>query len=153
MPNCALCGAFARMFARIAESGIASMSPAPNTGVGIRKMILGFPPCPVSGFPAGKKLGGLILQPGASLRPVITNIACTSPSAAPLEPRLKRASRMGPFAVMNHGTEFLAPLSVATAISGFRAGLDPPAAGWAWQDRHWFELNRGPSPLFWPPVT
>ena len=40
--------------------------------------------------------------------------------------RLKRASRMGPFAVMNHGTEFLAPSSVATGISGFRAGRSRP---------------------------
>ena len=36
MPNCVLYVALARMLARIAESGIASMSPAPNTGVGIR---------------------------------------------------------------------------------------------------------------------
>src|SRR5579863_6759834 len=54
---------------------------------------------------------------------------------------------------MNQGTTFFAPLRVATAIIGFRAGLDPPAAGCEWQDKHWFELKRGPSPLLAPPVT
>src|SRR5271155_2902883 len=54
---------------------------------------------------------------------------------------------------MNQGTRFFAPLRVAIAIMGFCAGLDPPAAGCAWQDRHWFELKRGPSPLLLPPVT
>src|SRR5579863_5669617 len=54
---------------------------------------------------------------------------------------------------MNQGTTFFAPLRVATAIIGFCGGLDPPAAGCAWQDKHWFELKRGPSPLLLPPVT
>jgi hypothetical protein len=45
------------IFARIAESGIASMSPAPKRGVGIRKMMFEFPPWPVRGFPAGRKSG------------------------------------------------------------------------------------------------
>ena len=66
---------------------------------------------------------------------------------------LNRASRTGPFCVMNHGTVFFAPFKVATAINGFCAGLDPPASGWEWQEKHWFELKRGPSPLFAPPVT
>ena len=54
---------------------------------------------------------------------------------------------------MNQGTAFFAPLSVATAIKGFCAGLDPPPAGCEWQDRHWLELKRGPSPLFVPLAT
>src|SRR5579864_3400925 len=54
---------------------------------------------------------------------------------------------------MNHGTTFFAPLREAIPIKGFRAGLDPPAAGCEWQDKHWFELKRGPSPLLLPPVT
>src|ERR1700726_3488355 len=54
---------------------------------------------------------------------------------------------------MNQGSTFCAPLRVAIAIMGFRAGLDPPGAGCAWQDKHWFELKRGPSPLLLPPVT
>jgi hypothetical protein len=34
---------------------------------------------------------------------------------------LNRASRTGPFCVMNHGTLFFAPFKVATAIKGFCA--------------------------------
>ena len=94
-----------------------------------------------------------MLQPGASVRPVMTNRSCTSPSLAPLALRLNRASRTGPFCVMNHGTVFFAPFKVATAIKGFCAGLDPPASGCEWQEKHWLELKRGPSPLFEPLVT
>jgi hypothetical protein len=67
--------------------------------------------------------------------------------------RLNRASRMGPFWVMNQGTVSFAPLSVAKAIEGFIRGLVPPGAGCEWQARHWLELKRGPSPLLAPPVT
>src|SRR5271163_2005410 len=52
------------IFARMTESGIASMSPAPKRGVGIRKMMFRFPPWPVMGFPAGRKSGWAMLQPG-----------------------------------------------------------------------------------------
>src|SRR5580704_18841389 len=138
MPNPAFRDALAVMFARIAESEIASMSPAPKTGVGMRKTMFGFPPCADRGFPAGRKLGWAMLQPAASLRPVMTKRSWTSPSLVPFGFRLKRASRTGPFCVMNHGTTFLAPLRAATPINGFRAGLDPPAAGCEWQDKHWF---------------
>src|ERR1035437_10341633 len=89
-----------------------------------------------------------MLQPGASFRPVITNRACTPPSLVPSGFGLKRASRIGPVCVMNHGMVFLAPLIVATAMRGFRNGLEPPPLGWEWQERHWFELKRGPRPLF-----
>src|SRR5579864_2845767 len=153
MPNPALRDASVFVFARIAESGIASMSPAPNAGVGMRKMMFGFPPWAESGFPAGRKLGWAMLQPAASLRPVITKRLCTPPLLVPFGFNLKRASRMGPFCAMNQGTVFLAPLRVAIPIKGFRAGLDPPAAGCAWQDKHWLELKRGPSPLLLPPPT
>src|SRR3984957_20050594 len=153
MPNPAFTDALAFMFARISESEIASMSPAPKTGVGMRKIMFGFPPWPVSGFPAGRKLGWAMLQPAASLRPVMTNRSCTAPSLVPFGVRLNRASRMGPACVMNQGTTFFAPLRVAIPISGFRVGLDPPAAGCEWQDKHWFELKRGPSPVLLPPVT
>jgi len=129
------------------------MSPAPKRGVGMRKIIFEFPPRPVRGFPAGRKSGWAMLQPGASVRPVTTKRLCTSPSLTPLALRLNRASRTGPFCVMNHGTVFFAPFKVATAIKGFCAGLDPPAAGCEWQERHWLELKRGPSPLFEPLVT
>src|SRR5579863_2889907 len=141
------------MLARIAASGIASISPAPNTGVGMRKMMFGLPPRPVSGLPAGRKSGCAILHAPASLRPVITNTSCTDPSAVPSGLSLNRASLIGPLAVMNHGTTFFAPWSVATAIKGFDGGLVPPTDGCAWQDWQLLELNRGPSPLFCPPVT
>src|SRR3977135_2904893 len=134
------------MFARIAESGIASISPAPKTGVGMRKMMFGFPPLPVRGFPAGRKLGWAMLQPAASLRPVMTNRLCTPPSLVPFGLRLKRASRIGPFCVMNQGTTFLAPSSVAIAIKGFVAGLVPPTLGCEWQDGHRREVEGGASP-------
>src|SRR5436189_279431 len=153
MPSGLFRCAWAFMFARIAESGIASMSPAPNTGVGMRKTMFGFPPLPVSGFPAGRNLGWAILHPAASLRPVMTNRLCTPPSLVPSGLRLKRASRMGPLCVMNHGTTFLAPSSVAILIKGLVAGLDPPTLGCEWQDRHWFEVKRGPSPTLSPPHT
>src|ERR1700722_520651 len=153
MPNPAFRDASTFMFARIAESEIASISPAPKTGVGMRKMMFGFPPCAERGFPAGRKLGWAMLQPAASLRPVMTKRSCTSPSLVPLGFRLKRASRTGPFCVMNQGTTFFAPWREAIAIKGFCAGLDPPAEGCEWQDRHWLELKRGPKPLFLPPVT
>src|SRR6202049_404197 len=147
MPNPAFRDAPAFMFARMAESEIASMSPAPKTGVGMRKMMFGFPPWAESGFPAGRKLGWAMSHPAASLRPVMTKRLCTPPSLVPFGLRLKRASRMGLFCVMNHGTTFFAPLRVAIPMRGFDAGLDPPAAGCEWQDKHWFELKRGPRPL------
>lgn len=153
IPMLAFRDALAFMFARIAESGIASISPAPKTGVGMRKTMFGFPPCPERVFPAGRKLGWAMLHPAASLRPVMTNRSWTSPSLVPFGLRLKRASRTGPFAAINHGTTFIAPLRTEMAIKGFPAGLDPPAAGCEWHDRHWFELKRGPSPLLLPPVT
>src|ERR1700723_891144 len=153
MPSGFLTFEFAFILARIAESGIASMSPAPNTGVGMRKMIFGLPFWPVNGFPAGRKFGWAMLQPAASPRPVMTNRSCTAPSLVPSGFCLKRASRMGPFGAMNHGTTFFAPFSVAIAIDGLAAGLDPPTLGCAWHDWQLLELKRDPSPLLLPPVT
>src|ERR1700687_1524554 len=93
-----------------------------------------------------------MLQPGASVRPVITKRSCTEPSLTPLL-FLNRASRTGPFCVIKHGTVFFAPFQVATQITGFCAGLDPPSSGCEWQEKHWLELKRGPRPLFEPLVT
>src|SRR5215475_14515984 len=125
IPNADFSDALDCMFARMAESGIASMSPAPKRGVGIRKIMFEFPPWPVRGFPAGRKSGWAMLQPGASVRPVMTNRLCTSPSLTPLVLRLNRASRTGPFCVMNHGTVFFAPFKVATAeYEAYRKGID-----------------------------
>jgi hypothetical protein len=44
MPIADFSDALAFIFARMTESGIASMSPAPNMGVGMRKTMFGFPP-------------------------------------------------------------------------------------------------------------
>src|SRR5260370_5560712 len=107
------------IFARMAESGIASISPAPKTGVGIRKMMLELPPRPVSGSPAGRKLGWVLLQPAASLRPVITKRSCTSPSLAPLGLRLNHVSRIGPLCVLYQATMFFGPFHCATSNQGF----------------------------------
>src|SRR5436305_11798408 len=90
------------------------------------------------------KSGCAILQPAASLRPVMTNRSWTPPSDT------KRASRIGPFGTMNHGTVLVAPPAPATAGSGLMAGLDPPTNGCRWQEEHRFELNRGPRPLLSP---
>ena len=109
----------------------------------MRKMMFGFPPWPVSGLPAGRKSNWAILQPGASVRPVMTKMACTSPLLVPSGLRLKRASRTGPFCVMNHGTTFFAPLRAAIAIKGFRGGLEPPGPGWEWQDRALVGIEAG----------
>src|SRR5580692_12078008 len=54
---------------------------------------------------------------------------------------------------MNQGTVFFAPFKAATSGRGFLAGLDPPASGCEWQEKHWLELKRGPRPLFAPLVT
>src|SRR5580692_9431038 len=94
-----------------------------------------------------------MLQPEASLRPVITKMSCTSPSFFPSEFRLKRASRTGPFGAMNHGTVFFAPFKLATAGRGLCGGLEPPPLGCEWQERHWLELKRAPRPLLVPLVT
>jgi len=117
-------------------------------------MMFGFPPWPVTGSPAGKK--ALLCDVAAdciAAAPVITNRSWTLPSELPSGCCLKRASRIGPAAVMNQGTVFFAPFRVATAISGLEAGLVPPGPGCKWQPRHWFELKRGPRPLWSAPVT
>src|SRR5207245_2742090 len=105
-----------------------SMSPAPKTGVGILKMMFRLRTW-VS------KSSCLMLQPGASLCPAITNRAWTPPSREPSGLNWKRASRIGPLAVMNDGKPLPTnPRSeVILATSGFTAGLVPPVAGWACQ--------------------
>src|SRR5215212_4198164 len=67
----------------------------------------------------------------------------------------KRASRTGPSAVMKGGTVFVAPSRVASATRGFGTGfcglatpgLDPPAAGCAWQRAQLLPLKLGPRPV------
>src|SRR5882762_7148573 len=122
-------------------SGIFSISPAPNVGVGMRKMMF---LCWI----AWAKFGCVILQPVASVRPVITKRSCTPPSAVPFGFLMKRASRMGPFAVMKDGTVLVAPALAAIAGSGLVAGLVPPIAGCEWHAVQLSALKRGPRP--WP---
>src|SRR5271166_101575 len=85
------------------ESSTFSIKPAPNVGVGIRKMML-LVCCAVL------KLGCGRLHVPASGRPLTVNRSSTPPLGAfvlgePLELKKNgnRASRVGPFAVMNDG--------------------------------------------------
>src|SRR3979409_2224800 len=93
-----------------------------------------------------------MLQPGASARPVMTKRSCTEPSLTPLL-FLKRASRTGPFGVMNHGTVFFAPSKVGTVIKCFCPGALPPGLGCEGQEKPCLELKRGPRPLVEPSAT
>src|SRR4029077_12217415 len=61
---------------------------------------------------------------------------------------MKRASRMGPFAVMKDGTVLVAPALAAIAGNGLVAGLVPPIAGCEWHAAQLSALKRGPRP--WP---
>jgi hypothetical protein len=88
-----------------------------------------------------------MLQPGASLRPVITKRSCTPPSGVPSGLLTKRASRTGPVAVTKGGNVFIAPCAVATWTCGLAAGLDPPTDGCAWQPAQLLRLNPGPNPV------
>src|SRR5262245_21041431 len=115
IPSEAFCEALAARFARMAESGIISINPAPKVGVGILKMTFRL-------AIAVAKSGCFRLQPG------IANSACTPPSGDPSGLRTNRASRAGPFNDRNGGT--LLPILAANAICGFSAGLVPPEAGW-----------------------
>src|SRR5882672_10295029 len=85
-------------------------------------------------------------SPPASTRPLMTNNECTPPSRCPLDKNLKRASRIGPLALMNVGRMFLAPSAVATVACGLTGGDDPPCVGKLWQPSQLSRLKRGPSP-------
>src|SRR2546425_8247817 len=91
-----------------------------------------------------------MLQPLASavpsFRPLMTNNAWTPPSRLPFGLYLKRASRTGPLRVMNEGTVLSAPKAVATATSGFTAGLVPPVGGWGGEPTQPSGVERGARP-------
>src|SRR5262245_44729336 len=118
MPRELLAAPLAAWLARIALSGICSTSPSPNVGVGVRKITL-----LLATWIA--KFSCEIEQPGASLRPAVTNSAWTPPSRVLSGLNLNRASRMGPSGLMKEGTTLLAPRNVATATWGFGAGVQP----------------------------
>src|SRR5208282_2939408 len=102
---------------------------------------------------AGKS-GCRRLQPGASVLPAMENRLCTPPSGLPSGCWMNLASLTGPFAVINDGIVFHAPISAAAAICGFGwgtwglagLGLDPRVAGWEWHEPQLVLLNPGPSP-------
>src|SRR6266511_3700928 len=82
----------------------------------------------------------------ASIRPVMVYRSETPPSGVPSGFSLNRPSRTGPFTVMNQGTVFVAPASVASATCGLTAGDVPPTVGCAWHEAQLFPLNLGPRP-------
>src|SRR6266516_2238140 len=132
-------GASLTWFARIALSGICSIKPAPNTGVGIRKITL-------RRASSRSKSGCASAHPGASARPAIVNRSWTPPSGVPSAFFTNLASRTGPFGVMNDGTVLLAPSALANATWGFTGGLDPPSAGCRWQPPQLPRFIVGPRP-------
>src|SRR5262245_52021451 len=123
IPSARFCWALAASEDCSALSGTFSTRPSPNNGVGIRNTTLLRAISPA-------KFGCWMLQPGASDLPVITNRACTLPSAEPSGLRTNLASRIGPLSVMKDGTTFLAPAAVATPTCGLLlGGLLPPIDG------------------------
>src|SRR5260221_477569 len=117
-----------------------AISPAPKTGVGMRKMRL------PAAF-AALKLGCVRLHTPASARPLTVNRSSTPPFGAltlavplALKKNGNRASRTGPLARTKNGIVLVLPLTTALAITwlcGFAptlgkiaaAGLLPPGAG------------------------
>src|SRR5882724_8968403 len=123
-----------------------SITPAPKTGVGMRKMML------LVAW-ACAKLGCGRLQAPASPRPVMVNKSSTPPLGAlvlglpfELKKKGKRASRTGPFAVTKDGMVFLAPSALASVTCGLVKGLVPPTAGWAWQKAQLLKWKPPPRP-------
>ena len=124
---------------RIVWSSIASIKPAPNTGLGIRKITL-----PRSS--SLSKFGWARLHPSAPSRPVIVNRLVTPPSGVPSGFLTNLASRTGPFSLMKEGTASVPPNLLAKSTWGFTAGLVPPIAGCAWQPPQPSRFILGPKP-------
>src|SRR6266436_696511 len=122
-----------------------AISPVPNVGVGMRKMML-------FAALAALKLGCCRVQAPASARPVTVNRSSTPPLGAlvlavplALKKNGNRASRTGPLASTKNGMVLALPLTTPLAITrlwGFGptlgkipvAGLVPPGAGCEWHD-------------------
>src|SRR5215472_13005592 len=118
-----------------------AISPVPNVGVGMRKMML-------LAALAALKLGCCKLQLPASERPLTVNRSSTPPLgllrfAFPnwSKKNGKRASRTGPLAATKNGMVLVLPFTTPLAITwlcGFgptlgkmlALGLVPPGAGW-----------------------
>src|ERR1700712_2935937 len=94
-----------------------STRPAPNTGVGILNIRL-LAACAVA------KLGWVTLHAPASARPATVYRSSTPPLGAAvfavpfaLKKNGKRASRVGPFAVMKGGMELVLPLTMPALLT------------------------------------
>ena len=133
--------------ARIALSVICSISPAPKTGVGIRKMMLLLRTCL-------SKSSCWILQPGASGCPVITKRAWTPPSRLPSGLNWNRASRIGPSRLMNEGmtlpVNLRPPASLDHAEQGVQRGARAPDGGLTVAARAAHEVEAGPDAVGHP---
>ena len=140
MPSIVFSEAAVALLARISASGMFSIRPSPNVGVGIRKMTLPRR-CSVS------KSGCLRAQPGASLRPAIVNSAWTLPSGLPSGLVTNLASRIGPVRERNDRMMFASPATIALSNCGLRSGLLPPLPGVAWQPPQFSRLKDGPRPV------
>src|SRR6516162_7022516 len=129
--------AMPKLFVRLAawflsklESSRFSIKPRPKVGVGMRKMTLFV-------ATACAKGGCATEQEPASERPVIVKRSSTPPLGAlvltlpfELKKKGKRASRVGPLAVMKLGMVLLGAVPSATNWNwGFAVGPDPPGAG------------------------
>ena len=130
-------GASAAWLARIALSGICSIRPAPNTGVGMRKITL-------RRASSAPKSGCASTHPGASDRPAMVNRSCTPPSGVPSAFFTNRASRTGPFRVMNDGTLLVAPFCGGERDLRIHRGTGSADRGCRWQPPQLSEVHRRP---------
>jgi len=116
------------MFARIAESGIASMSPAPNTGVGMRKNDVRITAFAGEWFPAGRNWAGDVAPRGvlaAGDDEQVMHAAVVGPVRIALEACLADGTvlRDEPWHHVSCALERGDP------DQGLVAGLDPPTLG------------------------
>src|SRR3989442_3283089 len=144
MPSARLspAGSAARLLL-IAVSVMLSINPRPNTGVGMRNLML----------LASEKSGWEILQPGGlSDRPTTVKILFTAPSGFPLDlwgtfpfprfsrsrpfagsgidARTNRTTRIGPSILIKDGTVLPGAMTGPRTNCGlFLGGLDPPTEG------------------------
>ena len=117
-------------------------------------MMLGFPPWPLSGISRRQEIGlGNTASRGVSAArndEKVVHLAVVRTVGIPLKAGLTN----GTIRRDEPGHVVLCPVERGDWRSrGYCAGLDPPGAGCEWQDRHWLELKRGPSPLLLPPAT
>src|SRR5438876_5362980 len=113
-----------------------SIKPAPNTGVGIRKLR----------FAVSLRSGCSTAQVNASVRPFTVKRGSTSPASVDPTLVFGRTATTGPSGFRKPGIALRAPWALAILNCGFCLGLDPPGAGQAWQPPQLSPLKRGPRP-------